>query len=97
MNQSMDIQDIRAIAGYQRGVLLCILLQLMAVGAHFVLPHSLRPLLALGVLLDYVAATVFVFLLSTKIYSTGPGVVLGVLTLVPCLGLIVLLALAVTA
>jgi hypothetical protein len=32
-----------------------------------------------------------VFLLAIKVYSTGVGVLLGILTLVPCIGLIVLL------
>lgn len=38
-----------------------------------------------------IVATVFVFLLSIKVYGTGLGIVLGVLTLIPCVGLIVLL------
>ena len=34
---------------------------------------------------------VLVFLLATKVYGTALGVLLGILTLVPCVGLIVLL------
>ena len=36
-------------------------------------------------------ASVFVFLLATKVYSTGVGIAMGILTLIPCLGFIALL------
>jgi len=83
--------DLRAIAGYQKGILLCILIYLAAVAAQFVLPPEVRLLLLIGVLAVGVVATVFVFLLATKVYSTGAGIVLAILTLVPLVGLIVLL------
>jgi hypothetical protein len=38
-----------------------------------------------------VTAAVFVFMLAMAVYSTGPGVVLGILTLIPLIGLIPLL------
>ena len=38
-----------------------------------------------------VLGAVFVFLLSIKIYGTGLGIVLGILSLVPLVGLVVLL------
>jgi hypothetical protein len=37
------------------------------------------------------AGAIFVFLLATKLYGTGGGIALGILTLVPLLGLIILL------
>jgi len=37
------------------------------------------------------AGTVFIFLLAIKLYSTGLGVLFGLLTFIPCIGLIVLL------
>ena len=33
----------------------------------------------------------FVFLLATKVYGTGLGILLGLLTFIPCIGLLVLL------
>lgn len=30
-------------------------------------------------------------MLATRVYGTGAGIVLGVLTLIPCLGLVILL------
>jgi hypothetical protein len=38
-----------------------------------------------------VTAAVFVFMLALSLYSTGAGIVLGILTLIPVVGLIVLL------
>ena len=38
-----------------------------------------------------VTASVFVFLLATKLYNLGWGIAMGVLTFIPCVGLITLL------
>ena len=84
--------DLRAIAGYQKGILVCILVYLAAVAVQFVLPPELRLVLAIGVLGVGVVSTVFVFLLATKVYGTATGILLVILTLVPLVGLIVLLA-----
>jgi hypothetical protein len=84
-------EDLRAIATYQKVIILCILVYVLAVAAQFLVPEGLRLFLGLGVLALGVVATVFVFLLATKVYSPGLGVLLGLLTLVPCIGLIVLL------
>ncbi len=59
--------------------------------AQFAIPEEFRIFLALALIPLGLTATVFVFLLATKVYTTGVGVVLGVLTLIPCIGLIVLL------
>ena len=40
---------------------------------------------------------VFVFLLAIKVYSTGIGVLLGILALIPCIGLLVLLVVNIKA
>lgn len=47
--------------------------------------------LALLLLPVGITATVGVFLLATKLYSVGPGIALGILTLIPRVGLVVLL------
>lgn len=85
-------EDLRSVATSQKGILVCILLYLVSVGAQLVVPPELRLLIALGVLVVGIAATVFVFMLAIKLYSTGVGVLLGILTLIPCIGLLVLLA-----
>ncbi len=84
-------EDLKAVAKYQKGILVCILIYLVAVICQFVIPESLRPILGMGVLAVGLVGTVFVFLLAIKVYSTGVGILLGVLALVPCVGLIVLL------
>jgi hypothetical protein len=84
-------EDVEAVAKYQKGILVCILLYLISVFAQFALPPDLRMLLGLFVLGVGLVGLVFVFLLATKVYHVAVGIVLALLTLVPCLGLIVLL------
>ena len=45
----------------------------------------------MGILVVGIVGTVFVFRLAIRVYSTGVGILLGVLTLIPCISLIVLL------
>ena len=80
-----------AVASYQRGIIVCILIYCILVAVQFGIPPEFRALLAFVLLPLGLAGTVFVFLLSTKVYGTGVGVLLGILTLIPCIGLIVLL------
>jgi len=84
-------EDLRSTATYQKGILVCILAYILLVGFQFALPPEARLFLALAAPAVVITATVFVFLLATKVYSTGLGVLLGILTLIPCVGLIVLL------
>jgi hypothetical protein len=58
---------------------------------QFAVPAELGFIIGLGVLVVGLVGTVFVFLLAIKVYNTGVGVLLGILTLVPCIGLFVLL------
>lgn len=84
-------EDLRAVASYQKGILVCILVYLVAVICQFVLPPELAPVIGIGVLITGLVGTVFVFLLATKVYGTGVGILLGILTFIPCIGLIILL------
>ena len=86
-------EDVRAVAVYQKGAFICILVYLLSVIVTFVafaLPEPLRIVPAIGILGAGVVGTVFVFLLAVKLYGVGIGVLLGLLTLLPCLGLVVL-------
>ncbi len=85
-------EDLRSIASYQKGILVCILVYLLAVVCQFAIPEESRPMAMLVVGLAGLAGTVFVFLLAMKVYSTGTGIVLGILTFIPCINLLVLLA-----
>jgi hypothetical protein len=84
-------EDLRSVAKFQKGILVCILIYLIAVIGSAFLPPALQQLVGLGVLLIGVVGAVFVFLLAIKVYGTGLGIVLGILSLIPCVGLIVLL------
>jgi hypothetical protein len=94
----MSRADVRAVAWAQKAIILCILANLATLPLRFAL-STLDPglqLLGVIVLAVYylavaITATVFVFMLAVKVYGTGMGVVLGILTLIPCVGLIVLL------
>ncbi len=88
---SGNIEDLRKVAKYQKGVITCILIQLLAIGAQFALPPELQIFLALGLLIVGITSTVFIFLLAVNVYTTGVGVLLGILALIPCIGLLVLL------
>lgn len=84
-------EDVRSVAMYQKGILVCILLYSCAVAATALLPSSLRFLAPLAILLLGLAGTVFVFLLATKVFGTGLGILFGLLTMIPCFGLVMLL------
>jgi hypothetical protein len=87
----VDRNDLRAIPLYQKGILICILIYIVTVMAQFAIPPAMRLFLAMPAFGVIVAAAVFVFLLATKVYSTGTGILLAILTLTPLAGLIVLL------
>lgn len=84
-------EDLRSTALYEKGINLCILAYLPLVVLQFAIPPEARLFIALAIIPISITATVFVFLLATKVYSTGLGILLGILTLIPCIGLIVLL------
>ncbi|HEX5444000.1 MAG TPA: hypothetical protein VFW87_09240 [Pirellulales bacterium] len=84
-------EDVRSVALYQKGILVCILLYICVIVGQYFVPPQLLLFLRLGVLPIALTGTVFVFLLATKVYGVGLGILLGVLALVPCFGLIILL------
>lgn len=84
-------EDLRGIATQQRVILICFLVYVVALILRFAVPQQLVPILGLAVLATGVVAAVFVFMLAIRLYGTAVGVVLGILTLIPVVGLIVLL------
>jgi hypothetical protein len=84
--------DLRSVAKYQKGIIVCILFQLIAVICQVVLPAEIRLIFGLGFLVCGLVGTVFVFLLAIKVYGAAIGVLLSILALIPCVGLFVLLA-----
>ena len=79
------------VAKYQKGILVCILIYIVAVVGQFALPPQLRQLVGLGVLVVGLIAAVFTILLAMKTHGTVLGIILGLLCIVPILGLLILL------
>jgi hypothetical protein len=84
-------EDLVAVARYQKGVLVCILLNILTIFARLLVPPDVAILLTLAMFVVGLAGTIFVVLLAMKVYSTLAGIVVGVLSLVPCINLLVLL------
>lgn len=84
-------EDVRAVAVYQKGILVCILIYFLAIISQFAIPIPFRIVPTIGIGLVGLVGVVFVFLLAMKIYGVAVGVLLGLLTFFPCLGLLVLL------
>ena len=84
-------EDLKSVARYQKGVIVCILIYLLAVFGQFALPPEATIILGIGVLLVGLTGAVFAFLLAIKTHGMGQGILLGILCLVPCVGLLVLL------
>jgi hypothetical protein len=83
--------ELGAIAFYQRAILLCIVGNLVDGILRVVLPPEIGVLFWLTLLPVGIASCVFVGLLARELLGTVLGIILGVLTLVPGIGLIVLL------
>ena len=84
-------RDLRSVAFYQKGILVCILLYICVLGGQFLVPAELRFVLGIGVLLIGLVGTIFVILLAMRVYGLILGILLGILALIPCLGLLILL------
>ena len=83
--------DLRTIATRQRAIMACILGYIVAIVCKVALPPELRLIVSIAVLALGVTAAVFVFILAMAVYSNGVGILLGILTLIPLIGLFVLL------
>ncbi|QDU53836.1 hypothetical protein [Aeoliella mucimassa] len=88
---SGDRDDLRKVAQYQKGILVCILLYFCAVFAQFAVPAEVVLIVGLVAFAAAIAGAVFTFLLAVKTYGTVLGIILGFLCLVPLLGLLILL------
>ncbi len=70
-------EDLKSIATYQKGILVCILIYLLTIVGNFFIPEDVQILLGLALAVLGVVSTVFVFLLAIKVYNTGVGILLG--------------------
>jgi hypothetical protein len=90
--------DVRQVAVAQKAILICILIQIANIVFQLAvvfgkLPVPQAVLLGCSVvsLVSGVVSAVFVFIMAIRVYSTGLGILFGILALIPCVGLIVLL------
>jgi hypothetical protein len=83
--------DLREIATRQRGIIFCIMGYILCAALQFAVPPPLKIICALAAFGVSIAGMVFVFMLALAMYSKGMGILLGILTLIPLVGLIVLL------
>lgn len=84
-------QDMKEIASYQKGIIACILLYMLAVVGQFALPTGFRLMVGLSVLGLGFAGMIFVILLGLRVYSTPVALIFAILALIPGIGLLVLL------
>ncbi|MFZ5829941.1 MAG: hypothetical protein ACOY3P_07625 [Planctomycetota bacterium] len=102
-----SVERLRNIALYQKAIVFCVLAEIVLYVALFMLPaiQTSGPgssifvglvaiLVVLLSILVVVAAVVFVALLATQLYNLAVGIICAVLTVVPCVGLLVLLILS---
>lgn len=86
---------LRQVAAQQRAINLCILAEIVILVGRVFSIQSGAWKMAMAISIVYLAVAivgaVFLFTLAISLYNTGVGVVLGILTLVPILGLIILL------
>jgi hypothetical protein len=82
---------LRKIAVAQKGILIVILLQIAAYAAMLLLPPQYRLVPTVAYIFCGLASLYFMFTLAMNLYSTASAVLLCILTIIPCLGLIILL------
>jgi len=83
---------LRKIAVAQKGIITVILLQFACYAATAVLPPPLKVYPAIGTLALAVVSLYFIASLALSVYSTALGIFFAILSLIPCINLLVLVA-----
>lgn len=88
--------DLRLIASRQKGLIYCILgyivgIMLLMMPAADSMAALLKVMAGFTILAAVITAAVFAFMLAIALYGTGPGVAMGIFTLIPYIGIIFLL------
>ena len=84
-------EELQSIASKQKGVLVCILIYLLGLIGMLLLPPELRVMVRIVFLVIAIVATVYVFMLAIQLYGKAVGILFGILSLIPLVGLVVLL------
>ena len=83
--------QLRAIAKYQKGIIVCILLNICLFAASFMIEEEDRIYLLIGYVPIALVSLACVFMLATNVYGPTVGILLGLIMILPCFGLITLL------
>lgn len=96
---SGNVEDLKKVAQFQKGIIFCILANLVLVIVNIVAGQVLEGgaeviagLAIIGIyLIVAIAQLACIVMLATQVYNIGVGILIGILSFVPCLGLILLL------
>jgi hypothetical protein len=84
-------EDVKSVAVAQKAIMVCILLQMSTGALQFFVPHEYVIGFLVFAVLVMLASVVSVMMLAMKVFNIGLGIVYGFGTILPCIGLIVLL------
>ena len=89
-------EDLKAVAVSQKLILVCILLYFICIGAQVAMTRypggaQYSVYVAVVALVVVLVAMVSVVRLAIRVYSVASGILLGIGTLIPCFGLLILL------
>lgn len=82
--------DLRDVAVAQKGVLICMLVQVMLLIVSFAAPADVKSIIPFVLIAVGLVGVVFVFMLTIKVYNVFLGILFCFAALMPCLGLLVL-------
>jgi predicted Zn finger-like uncharacterized protein len=89
--RSQNTDEVARVAFFQRAILLCLLGNLIAGILRVFLPPDVGALFWFALIPVGLASTIFVVFLAKELLGAVAGIILGVLTLIPGIGFIVLL------
>ncbi len=83
-------EELKTVAAAQKSIIVCILLYFCLLAATPFVPALYQFYVFMSILALGLVSTVSVFVMAMKVYTIGQGLLVGILTMVPCLGLILL-------
>jgi len=86
--------ELRSIAVLQKVVLIGLLVLIIGAIAQLLVADTLRMVIGIVLFPVALAYLVFVFMLAIRLYGPGVGAMLGILTLIPLIGLIAILVIS---
>lgn len=89
-------EDLKRVASAQKAIIICVQLYLLAIAVwvfvgKYPMPLAVRVAVAVGMAALAIGSMVLVVILCMRVYGISVGIFLGILTMVPCLGLFILL------